>query len=144
MVGSDAEASSAGEQAPSHAGSAGQLAASITSPLDSQGRPRRRGKGGGKGWRGGPPPQPPALTGTMQHIQGKAFRLWLQKIERWRAIARFYYPENEQGIRLLEVIQDEPAEELQVWTETEGNAYWMVDDGADRIWIFPLPREGSP
>ena len=69
----------------------------------------------------------------MQQIQGKPFRGWLQRVERWRAVAKFCFPLNEQGIRLLEPIQAEPAAELQVSTETEGNVYWMEDDGADSI-----------
>ena len=107
----------------------------------SSGRSRRGGRGGGgKRWRGGPPPPPPELRGNMQSIQGKPFRLWLQRVERWRFLAKEYYPEREQATRLLECIFDDPAEELQVITDTEGNGYWTVPDGVDRI-ITVLSKE---
>ena len=76
----------------------------------------------------------------MQSIQGKPFRLWLQRVERWRFLAKKYYPEQEQATRLLEHIFDDPAEELQVITDTEGNSYWAVPDGVDRI-ITALQKE---
>ena len=76
----------------------------------------------------------------MQVLQGKPFRLWFQRVERWRFLAKEYYPENEQATRLLEYIFDDPAEELQVITDTEGNSYWAVPNGVHRI-IMALSKE---
>ena len=83
--------------------------------------------------RSGPPPLPPELKGSLSSLQGRPYRLWLQKVERWRSIAQHFYPAEEQAWRLLDVIDGEPAEELQVFTDTEGNAYWNVPDGVDRL-----------
>ena len=133
-------------------GAAGRTAADLDSDnlngaMDAEGsqssgrRRHRGGRGvGEKRWRGGPPPMPPELRGTMQHIQGKHFRLWLQRVERWRFLAKEYYPETEQATRLLEHIYDDPAEELQVITDTKGNKYWTCPDGVDLI-IGVLKKE---
>ena len=103
----------------------------------SSGRRARR-RGGGKGgeppkWRSGPPPLPPELKGTLSALQGRPYRLWLQRVERWRSIAQHFYPQEEQAWRLRDAIDGEPAEELQVFTDTEGNSYWNVPEGVDRV-----------
>ena len=44
-----------------------------------------------------------------------------------------FYPKEEQAWRLLDVIDGEPVAELQVFTHTEGNSYWNVPEGVDRV-----------
>ena len=69
----------------------------------------------------------------MASLQGKTFRLWVQRVDRWRYLAKEYYPESEQATRLLEHISGDPAEELQAYTDTEGNEFWRKADGVDHI-----------
>ena len=66
----------------------------------------RRGRRGGKRWRGGTPPNPPSFTTELQN-DPQGWRKYARLVEIWKRLIQPYLPPEEQGLRLYQQVQGE-------------------------------------
>ena len=92
-------------------------------PPSSSGRRTRRG---GRRWRGGTPPDPPAFTRDLQH-DPHGWRKYTRSVRIWQQLVSPYLPKSEQALRLLNKITDEAALIL----EFDDIKDFYVDGGID-------------